>query len=438
MTTTDTSPREALVGRRLVMASVSRVATLIISGVPTLVAWALISKELEASDFAGVALAISIPTVINFILPALGARIANTAAVGSDAFHEAVASSLRANFVAGVSLVTVTVLVAAVSDWNDLLGRSDSSSFPMDTALVSVSAVVAAWLVLVVSDRVLIAQGRTSARVWASGTTGPFTLGLTLVLLSWSHAPPWTFALPVPLAMLLASSVSVVLAVRLPELDARRTLRMAVRHIQVTGKAASRQLTVALILTEAALALSMWVVRPMLSIRGSDQDVAAMSLALQFAAPVLSLVAVMGQSVWPYYARYRGSLSVISLSKHAFAFAAMTAVLALGYVLAVAAAEELSLIGQEIGISVLSAMGLYIVCQGMWQPVRIAFSSDSASLGLAFIVCATSLAGIALLWVVTASGAWQPLVVLAGVLVVDAALSIVLLIRRLADPPGVP
>jgi hypothetical protein len=418
------------------MASLSRAATLVISGIPTLVAWGLISKQLGASDFAGVALALSIPTVINFILPALGARIANTAAVGSDAFHEAVASSIRANFMVGVSLVAVIAFIAVVSDWNELLGRSDS--FPMNTALLSVSSMCAIWVVLLVGERVLIAQGRTSTRVWASGTTGPFTLVFTLLLVSWSDAPAWMFALPVPLGMILASLVSVVLAVRLPELDAGRTLRMAVRQIQVTGNAASKQLTVALIFTEAALALSMWVVRPMLSIRGSDQDVAAISLALQFAAPVLSLVAVLGQSVWPYYARYRGSLSVRSISKHASAFAAITAILALGYVLAVGAAEQLSLIGQEIGISVLSAMGLYIVCRAMWQPVRIAFSSDSASLGLAFIVCATSLAGIALLWFVTASGPWQPLVVLAGVLVVNAVLSIVLLIRRLADSPGVP
>src|SRR5215207_1819163 len=399
------------------MAAVSRAATLVISGIPTLVAWGLISKQLEASDFAGVALALSVPTVINFILPALGARIANSAAVGSDAFHKAVASSIRANLVVGVSLVSVTGLVAALSDWNDLLGRSDSGSFPMDTALVSVSAVVAVWVVLLVGERVLIAQGRTSARVWASGATGPFTLGITLILLSWPHASPWMYALPVPLGMLLASLISVVLAVRLPELDARRALRMAVHYTHLTGKGGSRQLTVTLILTEAALVLSMWVVRPMLSIRGSDQDVAAISLAIQFAAPVFSLVGVLGQSVWPYYARYRGSLSVRSISKHASTFAAMTAILALGYVVAVWAAEQLSLIGQEIGISVLSAMGMYIVCRGMWQPVRIACSSDSASLGLAFIVSATSLVGITLIWVVTAWGAWQALVILSGVLV---------------------
>jgi hypothetical protein len=401
-----------------------------------LVAWGIISKQLAASDFAGVALALSVPTAINFILPALGARMANTAAVGSDAFHEAVAGSIRANFLAGVSLVTVTGFIAAVSDWNELLGRSDS--FPMDTALVTVSAVLAVWVVLLVGERVLIAQGRTSARVWASGTTGPFTLLFTLVLVSWSHAPAWMFALPAPAGMLLASLVSVVLAVRLPELDAGRSLRMAMRNVHFTGKVAAKRLTVALILTEAALALSMWVVRPMLSIRGSDQDVAAFSLALQLAAPVLSLVAVLGQSVWPYYARYRGLLSVRSISKHASAFAAMTAVLALGYVLAVWAAEQFSLVGQEIGISVLSAMGLYIVCRGMWQPVRIAFSSDSASLGLAFVVCTTSVVGIALSWVVTAWGPWQPLIVVAGILVVDAVLSIVLLIRRLAGSPGVP
>jgi hypothetical protein len=263
-------------------------------------------------------------------------------------------------------------------------------------------------------------------------------LAFTLLLVNWSDAPAWMFALPAPLGMLLASLVSVVVAVRLPELEAGRALRMAVRKTQFTGKATSKQLTVWLILTEAALALSLWVVRPMLSIRGSDHDVAAISLALQFAAPVFSLVAVLGQSVWPYYARYRRSLSARAISKHASAFAAMTAVLALGYVLAVWAAEHLSLIGQEIGISVLSAMGLYIVCRGIWQPVRIAFSSDSASLGIAFIVCATSLVGIALSWVVTAWGPWQPLVVLAWVLVVDVVLSIVILTRRLADSPGGP
>jgi hypothetical protein len=364
--------------------------------------------------------------------------MANSAAVGSDAFHEAVASSIRANFVLGVSLVAVTGLVAAVSDWNDLLGRSDSSSFPMDTALVSVSAVSAVWVVLLVGERVLIAQGRTSARVLASGTTGLFTLGITLLLVSWSQASAWMFALPAPLGMLLASLVSVTLAIRLPELDARRSLRMAIHRLRLTGIDASKHLTVALILTEAALALSMWVVRPMLSIRSSDQDVASLSLALQFAAPVFSLVAVLGQSVWPYYARHRRSLSVRSISNHASAFAAMTAVFALGYVLVVAVAEQLAVIGQEIGISVLCAMGLYIMCRGMWQPVRIAFSSDSASLGLAFIVCVTSLVGIALLWVVTAWGPWQPLLILSGVLIVDAILSIIVLTRRHADSPQVP
>jgi hypothetical protein len=420
------------------MATVSRTATLVISGIPTLVAWGLISRQLGASDFAGVALAISVPTVINFILPALGARMANTAAVGSDAFHEAVAGSIQANFVVGVSLVAVTGLVAAVSDWNDLLGRSDSSSFPMDTALVSVSAIVAVWVVLLVGERVLIAQGRTSARVWASGATGPFTLGITLLLISWSRVSAWMFALPVPLGMLLASVVSVVLAVRLPEFDACRTLRMAMHHVQLTGKDGSKHLTVALILTEAALALSIWVIRPMLSIHGSDQDVAAISLAFQFAAPVLSLVAVLGQSVWPYYARHRGSLSVRSISKHASAFAAMTAVLALGYVVAVGAAEQLSLIGQEIGMSVLCAMGFYVVCRGLWQPVRIAFSSDSASLGLALIVCVTSLVGIALSWVVTAWGSWQPLVILSAVLIIDAVLSTVVLTGRLVGSSECP
>ncbi len=170
--------------RRLTHASLSRAGTLLVSGIPTLIAWSLISKHLPTEAFAGVALAVSLPTLLNFVLPAFGAQMANAAAVDSHALHVAVGRSIRANFLMGLVLLGITVGVTIVGDWNNLLGRNESDGFPMDAAVTSVSLVTAVWLSLLVGERLLIALGHTNLRVWASGTTGPVTLVLTLILFS--------------------------------------------------------------------------------------------------------------------------------------------------------------------------------------------------------------------------------------------------------------
>src|SRR4051794_17981219 len=86
---------EEIRGRVLASAAIVRAVTLVISGVPTVLAWALMSTRLGASDFAAVSLAVSLPTVSSFVLPAMGARIANSVAIGPEAFHEAISRSLR-------------------------------------------------------------------------------------------------------------------------------------------------------------------------------------------------------------------------------------------------------------------------------------------------------------------------------------------------------
>jgi hypothetical protein len=294
----------------------------------------------------------------------------------------------------------------------------------MDAAVTSVSVLTALWLVLLVGERLLIALGRTSRRIWASGTTGFFTLLATLLLVWAGDIPSWWYVFPVPVAMVLSALVSLVLSARLPEVDYGWSLRLAVRFRGRGEPSAGKHLTLSLIATEAALAISIWVVRPILSVRGNSADVAAVSLALQFAAPVLSIIAVLGQSIWPYYARHRDSFSSKDLIRHSSMFAALSLTLALGYVVLVLAAEEMSLLGQHVGLITLLAMGSYIVACGSWQPVRIAFSSDAAAPRLAAIVCTSSAVALSLTWELGQLSAGAPLAGLALVLFVNVLLAI--------------
>jgi hypothetical protein len=425
-----TATHEGIDGRRLAGAAVSRGLTLFLSGVPTLVAWSLISKQLSTQAFAGIALAISLPTIMNFILPAFGARIANAAAVSPAALHAAIAASLRANVLMGAILVCISAAVASVSSWNLVLGRGSGDAFPMDVAVTSVSVITALWLVLLVGERLLIALGRTSRRIWASGTTGVFTLLATLVLVWAGDIPSWWYVFPVPVAMVLSALVSLILSTQLPEVDYGWALRLAVRYRSGGASSAGKHLTLSLIATEAALAISIWVVRPILSLRGNSADVAAMSLALQFATPVFSIIAVLGQSIWPHYARHRDSFSSKDVFRHSSMFASISLALALAYVVLMLAAEKVSLLGQHVGLVTLLAMGSYMVARGSWEPVRIAFSSDLAAPRMAAIVGLTSAFALGLMWELGQLSAGVPLAGLALALFANVFLAIRFLSSR--------
>lgn len=204
-------------GGRLASVAAVRGLTLLISGVPTVLAWAVMSKRLDASAFSGVALALSLPTVSSFILPAMGARIANSVAVGSAAFHDAIVRSVRSCVAVGVALILLSVVLAGVG-WSRLLGRQQPDPFPMNATVVFVSVAIALWLVLLVGERILIALGEVSKRIWASAVTGPVALAGTLLLLA-TGAPDWAYVLPIPCAMLLAALCSLWLAARLRAVD---------------------------------------------------------------------------------------------------------------------------------------------------------------------------------------------------------------------------
>jgi hypothetical protein len=385
---------------RLASAAGARGLTLVVSGVPTVLAWALMSKRLDATEFAGVALALSLPNVSSFILPAMGAGIANSVAVGPDAFHDAVTRSIRSCAAVGTALVMTSLAVAWVG-WSRVLGRPEPDPFPMNAAVVFVSLAIALWLMLLIGERVLIALGEVTRRVWANALTGPLTL-LGVIVVGVANMPHWAYVLPVPLAMLASAACSLLLAARLPTVQPGPILKDALRG-RSRGSARST-LTIWLIVVEASLIVPIWMLRPAVSVQGGAADVAGLSVALQFATPVFSVLAVLGQTLWPYYARHRGTLHRRDILRHCATLGAVAGALAMCYAGGLWLLGHWELVGHVPRLHLLVAMGIYILARGSWEPARIVFSTNSTSRGLALICTISAGAAIVAMWLVAGFG----------------------------------
>jgi O-antigen/teichoic acid export membrane protein len=153
------------------------------------------------------------------------------------------------------------------------------------------------------------------------------------------------------------------------------------------------------------LIVPVWLLRPAVSVRGSDADVASLSIALQFATPVFSLLAVLGQALWPFYAKNRLSLGRADVLRHTAAMGAVSIGLALAYGVGLSLLARWDLIGHTAGAALLAAMGAYIVARGAWEPSRIVFSTDRTARPLAMICVGTCVVTVALMWVI--AGYWD-------------------------------
>jgi len=419
---------EAIRVRYLASAAVTRALTLVVSGIPTVLAWAIMSKRLDATDFAGVSLALSLPNLSSFILPAMGARIANSVAVGRQAFEDAVSRSVRACLVAGGVLVGVTVSLALVG-WSRLLGRPDRDPFPMNFAVIFVSCCIALWIVLLIGERILIARGEVTKRVLANSVTGPTTLAGVLIVGA-VHGPAWAYVLPVPCAMLLAAACSLTLALRSPDVT-WRTLTSVSRRSSASAYQRS-SLTLWLMVVEASILLPIWLLRPVVSLRGTDADVASLSVALQFATPVFSVLSVIGQGLWPFYARHRQSLRLRSVFRHIATMASVAAALAACYAVGLGLLFHWGLVGHSASVGVIAAMAAYIVVRGAWEPPRIVFSTEATVQRLAALAVVVCVLAVGCMWVLggVAHGALVVGAVTAA-FAANAVLAPTLLMRRL-------
>lgn len=403
-----------------------RAVTLVVSGVPTVVGWTVMSRLLDNSEFAAVSLAVSLPLVMNFVLPALGANVANAFPHGPEAIAGAIASGLKTNARVTFALLVTACGIAVGPGFARLLALDVSATFPLDVAVLVVVVLIGAWFVVMVGEWTLIAADRASVRVWCVALNGPLML-TGVEALRIVGAPAWTYVVPVPLSMLMASTVALFFALRIAEVRPQ-LIRNALRrplHVRLAG------VTGALIALEGALAVSFWLVRPVTSIRGTDAEVAATVLCIQYAYPALSLVGVLSQVLWPTYVRRRGHLNRMALGRDTGLFAAFGLVLGAGFAAAVVVAVRIGVVGTPISLGLAVVTGALILAQAVLQPAKVAFASPgtAARLGL---LAALVLGTTDLVTVLASPSPVFTIAVLAGGISVLAGLAIWLLTPQLA------
>jgi O-antigen/teichoic acid export membrane protein len=306
----------------------------------------------------------------------------------------------------------------------------------MDFAVVFVSAALAVWIVLLIGERILIARGEVTKRILAAAVTGPASLiGVCFVALV--HGPAWAYVLPIPCAMVLAAACSLAWALRLPGVTWRSVYGDALRRPSASYGRST--LTLWLIVVEASVLVPIWLLRPVVSVRGSNADVASLSIALQFATPVFSVLAVVGQGLWPFYARNRLGLHRHDVLRHTGRMASVSVALAACYGVGLWLLFRLDLVGHGASVGVLVAMACYIVARGAWEPPRIIFSTDQTSkllAGLCLVTCVLAEVGM---WLVggLAHGALAVAVVGAA-FAGNSLLAPMLFVRRLHHGRPVP
>jgi hypothetical protein len=198
--------------------------------------------------------------------------------------------------------------------------------------------------------------------------------------------------------MVLAAACSLTWALRLPGVSWRSVYGDALRRPSPTYGRST--LTLWLIVVEASVLVPIWLLRPVVSVRGSNADVASLSIALQFATPVFSVISVVGQGLWPFYAKNRLGLHRHDVLRHIGTMAGASAGLAACYAVGLWLLFRLDLVGHGASSGVLVAMACYIVARGAWEPPRIIFSTDQTSKSLAalcLVMCVLAVIGMWLL-----------------------------------------
>jgi O-antigen/teichoic acid export membrane protein len=377
-----------------------RAVTVVVSGAPTLAAASWTAGITGATSYGLITLIGSVPTILNFVVIAAGAPIVNATASGSEtAVATAIRRSIRSSLVAACCVTAVAALLGLIVPWTEILGvRADNTQ--VSTAVLIATVMWATWLVLSISSRVLIAMGRMDLAILGLAITGPATLAIT-ALLRITHSSDLLYVFPPLLGNLagaLATWALVTLRLRVP---LGRLTRTAFSRSS-TGDFDGRQtLTLALLVTEGALAAGNFFDRIIVAHRLGAADTATYSLFAQFTMAGLSVAIAISQSRWPNYARARAEKRAhVGTAKELLSLGAVGVLLAALSMAGLAVANRW--VGHDkVSVPLTSFIGwsVFIVLRSMFQPLRYMLSVEGRAWRLAFLAVAALIVNLPLSWI---------------------------------------
>jgi hypothetical protein len=388
--------------RRVIPVLVSRAATLVVSGLPQIAAAALALNFLGPRRYAVVAVMTVIPAAAMALSSISGTTLVNAAAAGDDAqLRRAIGGSLRTAVVSGCALLAGGLALSATHMWGRMLGLgADEAS--LDSAMVGILTITAAYLVLSTANRVLVALEKAPMATWSQAPVGPVTFGLTLLFEHLGLSAVW-FAYALPSGLLVGALVATCLTLCVAPRSVLPSMWLIRRRHGAATQGGAR-VTVLSLLTQLPFDIVLLGGQLGLSHVAGPGDVSTYAVLLQFYRPLQSLLGLSAQALWVSYARRRDALTARYVVRHVsgFCFAGMTLGLASCVLLAISSHLFHTVFSVQLGVALIMFSGMqgarlplsYLLADARGLRVTAALSVLTASTFLGVIVPTARLFGV--------------------------------------------
>lgn len=348
-----------------------RVLTLVVSGVPTVVAAALSARCLGAETYGAVALVSILPMALSFVTGATGAPIVRAyARDGAEAALPFIRRSLLVGSIFCVSLILCTSIVAMAGWWPSVLGLSPGELPGLAWAMCALSVLWGLILGTSCAGRVLVGAHRVPVLMLTGLAAGPTNLLYTAALVV-LDAPALLFTFGLGIGLAVSACLTWRSASRAVQYPLLRLLWEAVRPWRFElGRA--RGTGLAQLIAISSFALATQADQIILSHRSTTTQIAVYAILIQFYTPLLNVVASASEVMWPRYIRDSGLIDGSVIARHLGAFSMFG--LVLGAVTLVALPPVVpALTGGNVeapGLAVAS-FALMLVCRSAQRPLAL-------------------------------------------------------------------
>jgi len=414
----------------------AKVVTLPISALATFGATSLTITSIGAERYGVLSIVTGLYLMVPFADLGLGAGVINAVASGQQEYARAVARrTFRILWVPALIVAIVGMAGASMFSWSSVLGVSGAPDRCLDLVTGVSLTLFALSIPLGIGPRILVGLKRNAVAVYLS-LLSSLTALTGVLALGFIGAPSDTYALPMPLGMLITNLVSLVVAQRFTGFSifgsAQGDAVVTVRSLFSVG--------LPMMVLMISLPLLFNSHRVILSLRSDAMEIARYSLMMQLYNPFWSVVSIGGTALWPYFAsgRARSANATPSLAVLGYPlalFGSFGVAVAIALVVAGGPVADLVSSGQiSLSISLLLAASALILVQSV-QQVPGMFLTDGSGLWFqAACVIAALPAALFSMWVLSPLfGAAAPILCTAGsVLLFQFVPALSLSIRRIA------
>jgi O-antigen/teichoic acid export membrane protein len=299
--------RPRLVGRVLLVAGSAQVIALFVNGLCRLVAARLITVAVGIDQFGVVMLVATLGQLLSFADFGVGAAVANARAQvgdtpsGAQRFRKTTLTAIRTTLGSASLVVFVAVSFGLLGVWPTLLGAHDSQlRAALNIAAVVALAAFAVALPFKVGEAALRGGGRLYQAPLILGLSGPAALIITVVLYM-LDAPPLTYALPIPLGLLLAAVCCGIRAFRLDNSILGGVVEEVVRPRRYPGLAISAT-AAPYFVAMVGLPLALQSDQIVLAHRVGPAILSDYTYVAQLYTPLWSIVCLAAGALWPHFA----------------------------------------------------------------------------------------------------------------------------------------